>query len=70
MPRLPHVLYALYVLVCLAALVWPVYAWVAGDRIEPRVFGLPFAFAWNVLWVCLSFAALLAYDRVVHGRRS
>ena len=68
MSRLPHVLYAAYVVVCLSALLWPLYAW-AGTRIEPRVLGLPFAFAWNVFWVFASFVALLLYDRVVHGRR-
>jgi len=67
--RLPHLLFGAYLLVCLLALVWPVYAW-AGDRIEPRVLGLPFAFAWNILWVAASFLALLAYDRAVHGGRS
>lgn len=62
--RLPHVLFALFVATALSALVWPVYAW-AGDRIEPRVLGLPFAFAWHVLWVVASFFALLLYDRAV-----
>jgi hypothetical protein len=65
--RLPHVLYGVYVAVCLACLVWPVYAW-AGARIEPRVLGLPFAFAWNVGWVLASFAALFLYDRATQRR--
>lgn len=69
MSRLPHVLFALFVCLCLAALVWPVYSW-AGERIEPRIFGLPFAFTWNILWVALSFLALFTYDRVMEGRRS
>lgn len=66
--RLPHVVFGIYVAACLAAMVWPVYAWV-GDRIEPRVLGLPFAFAWNIIWVLASFVALVVYDRVVHGDR-
>ena len=65
--RLPHVLYGAYVVVCLSALIWPLYAW-AGGRIEPRVLGLPFAFAWNVFWVLASCAALFSYDRAIHGR--
>ncbi len=66
MSRAPHILYAVYVIACLVALVWPIYAW-AGARIEPRILGVPFAFAWNVFWVVASFVALLAYDRLVHG---
>jgi len=66
--RLPHVLFGTFVAVCLAALVWPVYAW-AGERIEPRVLGLPFALTWNVGWVVASFVALLLYDRAVNGGR-
>ncbi|MDA1264580.1 MAG: hypothetical protein O2816_05830 [Planctomycetota bacterium] len=68
MSRLPHVLYGLFALLCLTALVWPVYAWV-GERIEPRILGLPFAFAWNVIWVAASFLALVAYDRTLERRR-
>ena len=45
------------------------YAW-AGERIEPRVLGLPFAMAWNVGWVFASFVALLLYDRAVNGGRA
>ena len=66
--RLPHVLFGTLVAVCRAALVWPVYAW-AGERIEPRVLGLPFALTWNVGWVVASFVALLLYDRAVNGGR-
>lgn len=67
--RLPHVLFGVYVAVCLAAMIWPVYAW-AGDRIEPRVLGLPFPFVWNIAWVLASFVAVVVYDRTVHGDRS
>jgi hypothetical protein len=63
-----HVAYGGYVLLCLGALIWPLYAW-AGARIEPRVFGLPFAFAWNLFWVLASFTALYLYDRALHGGR-
>lgn len=66
--RMPHVLFGTYIVLCLAALVWPVYAW-AGERIEPRVLGLPFAMAWNVGWVLASFVALVLYDRAVNGAR-
>ena len=57
-----HSLFGLYVLLCLAAMTWPGFAWV-GNRIEPRVLGLPFSLAWVVLWVLLTFVALALYDR-------
>ncbi len=58
--RLAHVAFGLYLVVCCLCVVWPGYA-LFGARIEPFVFGLPFAFAWMVLWVVLTFLALAAY---------
>lgn len=55
-----NVLFALFCAVCLLALVWPGYPLV-GNRIQPLVLGLPFSLFWNVLWILLTFAALLAY---------
>ena len=59
-PKVANVLYGVFVVVCLVALVWPGYA-LFGNRIEPTVFGVPFSLAWNVLWIAASFVALLAY---------
>jgi TRAP-type C4-dicarboxylate transport system permease small subunit len=59
-PRLRDVLFGLYALCCLLALIWPGYDWL-GNRIEPYVLGVPFSFAWVVGWVLLSFAALVIY---------
>ena len=55
-----NTLYAIFVLVCLLALIWPGYA-LFGARALPLVFGLPFSLVWNILWIGLSFFALLAY---------
>lgn len=60
--RLPHALYAAFACLCASALVWPIYGWV-GAASEPRLLGLPPAFAWNVGWVLAAFLALLTYDR-------
>ncbi len=57
-----HCALAAYVVVCLTAISWPGYAWI-GDRVRPTILGLPFVFAWNVLWVLLSFVAVALYDR-------
>lgn len=53
-------LYAAFCVICLLALIWPGYA-MFGNRVEPLVLGLPFSLFWNVLWVQLSFAAIIAY---------
>ena len=58
--RLRHLLFGLYVVVCLGALVWPGYA-IFGNSIEPYVLGLPFSLAWVVGWVLLTFLVLLTY---------
>ena len=34
------------------------------NRIEPRVFGLPFLLCWIVLWVCLTPAFLWGVGRL------
>lgn len=51
---------AVYFAVCAAALIYPGYDWLGG-RIEPFVLGLPFAFAYAVGWVVLTFFVLLAF---------
>jgi TRAP-type C4-dicarboxylate transport system permease small subunit len=65
-PRAPRrrwldLLFALHCAITLIALVWPAYAW-AGGRIEPRIAGLPFSMGWVVLWILLTFAALVLYE--------
>ncbi len=49
-----------YVLVCAASLVWPLYG-LLGNRVEPFVLGLPLSFAYNIGWVLLTFFVLLGY---------
>ena len=63
--RAIDVAFAIYALVCLAALTWPGYAWI-GNRIEPSVLGLPLSLAWNVGWVITTVLVLAAYH---HARR-
>ena len=60
MKRLRHLLFGLYVLLCLGAMTWPGYAWF-GNSIEPYVLGLPFSLVWVVGWVLLTFVVLTAY---------
>ena len=62
-----HVLLGAYLLACLLALVWPVADWTA--RVEPRVLGLPFAFAWQILWILATCLAMALYHRAVNRKR-
>ena len=45
---------------CSRWLVWPLYDRL-GNRVEPRVFGLPLAFAWNALLAGATFLVLAGY---------
>ncbi len=47
----------LYLLLCFLAQIWPIAT--LANRIEPRVMGLPFLFAWYVGGVFAVFAGLL-----------
>ncbi len=58
--RLRHILFGLYVMLCLGAMTWPGYAWL-GNSIEPYVLGLPFSPAWVVGWVLATLVALTVY---------
>ena len=58
-----HLLLGVYALVCLACLIWPVYAQV-GTRIWPFVLGLPFSFAWVIGWAVLTFLVMGVYHIV------
>ena len=56
MPR-RHKLLLIVVFLALAAETWPGY--LLADRLEPYILGLPFDFAWLVLWIVVVFAALV-----------
>ncbi len=45
-----------FLIVMTAAVTWP--GVVYFNRIEPRIFGLPFNFAWVAAWIVLGFAIL------------
>ena len=64
--KLRHGLFAVYLIICAGALTWPGYAWL-GNRIELFVLGLPFALAWNIGWVLMTFLVLVVYH-LVRGR--
>lgn len=60
--RTARLLAVAYFLVMLAAVVWP--GAMAASRVEPRILGLPFSFAWPALWVAGSVAVLAWLDRL------
>jgi hypothetical protein len=39
-----------------------------ANRVEPRIFGLPFLLAWIVLWIVLTPAFLAAIARLDRAR--
>lgn len=53
---------AAYFVLATAALVWPIYPWL-GNRIEPRVFGLPFSLVWVLGIISSNFCVLLILYR-------
>lgn len=61
-----RLLLLLYVVVCLAALTWPGYAWIAAS-VNWRPLGLPFVLVWHVGWVLATMAALLAFHLTSPG---
>jgi hypothetical protein len=62
------VLAGAFVVLMAVAVTWP--GAVPAARIEPRVLGLPFAFAWPALWVVLSGPMLWYVDRVERRHRA
>ena len=53
----------LYFALATATLVWPIYPWF-GNRIEPRVLGLPWSLAWVLIVIVCNFAVLLVLFRL------
>ena len=53
----------LYFALATASLIWPIYPWL-GNRIEPRVFGLPWSLAWVLIVIVCNFAALAVLFRL------
>lgn len=48
----------LYFLASVALLVWPLYPWI-GNRVEPRVSGLPFSLIYVLAIVAANFGVLI-----------
>lgn len=46
-----------------ALLVWPIYPWL-GNRVHPRVLGLPWSLVWVLLVIAANFAVLLLLYRL------
>ncbi len=59
----------LYFVLATATLIWPLYP-AFFDRIEPRVFGLPFSLAWILIVIASNFVVvgLLYHLRLVDDR--
>ncbi|HVI00010.1 MAG TPA: hypothetical protein VM869_14935 [Enhygromyxa sp.] len=53
----------LYFALATATLVWPIYPWF-GNRIEPRVLGLPWSLVWVLIVIVCNFAVLLVLFRL------
>jgi hypothetical protein len=53
----------LYFVIATAALVWPIYPWL-GNRIEPRVMGLPFSLVWILVIITSNFCVLALLYRL------
>ena len=52
----------LYFALSVASLVWPIYPWL-GNRIEPRILGLPFSLLWVLIVIASNFVVLVALFR-------
>lgn len=46
-----------------ALLVWPIYPWL-GNRVEPRILGLPWSLTWVLLVIAANFVVLLVLYRL------
>ena len=62
-PKLAQRLAVLYFALATACLVWPIYPGIA-NRIEPRLFGLPFSLTWVLGVITLNFVVLLILYRL------
>ena len=58
----PTRLALLYFVLATVALIWPVYPWL-GNRIEPRVLGLPFSLVWVLAIITSNFCVLVVLYR-------
>jgi hypothetical protein len=65
--RWPHVALGVWSALIVALLIWPAYD-LLGNRVEPYVFGLPLAFAWNAILAVATFVVLCGYYLVTEER--
>lgn len=55
-------LYVLFSVVPFLMLVFPLFE--IGNRATPLVMGLPFSFFWVILWIVITFVALIVLYRM------
>lgn len=53
----------LWFVVSTALLVWPIHSWL-GNRVEPRIGGLPWSLVWVLLVIAANFVVLLVLYRL------
>lgn len=56
--RLNRIIFSIVMILATLSVVWPGYPLFASPT--PLVLGLPLSFAWIILWVVISFIAMLA----------
>ncbi|MEX0660394.1 MAG: hypothetical protein WEA58_10965 [Balneolaceae bacterium] len=56
--RLNRIIFTMVMILATLAVVWPGHA--IFSSATPLIFGLPLSFAWIILWVTISFVAMLA----------
>ncbi|WP_423410526.1 DUF3311 domain-containing protein [Heyndrickxia sp. MSNUG] len=56
-----NTLYILFSVIPFLLLVFPLFE--IGNRATPIVFGLPFSFFWVILWILITFIALVVLYR-------
>ncbi|MBB3139659.1 DUF3311 domain-containing protein [Halomonas organivorans] len=65
MSKTYHTLVGLHFALCTLAMIWP--GALIANRIEPTLFGLPFLFAWYILWMLVLFIGMWVAFGVRHG---
>ena len=63
-----HGLFAVFLAVVAAAVTWPGYS-TLGNSVEPFLLGLPLSFAWNIIWIGLTWLGLVVYHFSRGARR-
>ena len=58
--------FVIFLVAIALVMIFPIFG--LGNRVEPRVFGMPFSMFWIIFWIGVEFVGLIAFFLIENKR--